>query len=107
METIFFWNLSKNVPSIITLKLPLSPPPFPNFKIISFAGILSEASPWHILLLSSIWERFTDEYKKEREEAKTRVGSVWIWGSLKSLQMVIAAMKLKDAYSLQVKLWPP
>ena len=28
-----------------------------------------------------------------------------LWGS-KSLQMVIAAMKLKDAYSLQGKLWP-
>ena len=27
------------------------------------------------------------------------------WGS-KSLQMVIAAMKLKDAYSLEGKLWP-
>ena len=29
-----------------------------------------------------------------------------IWGAPKSLQMVIAAMKLKDAYSLQGKLWP-
>ena len=28
------------------------------------------------------------------------------WGAPKSLQMVIAAMKLKDAYSLQGKLWP-
>ena len=28
------------------------------------------------------------------------------WGALKSLQMVIAAMKLKDACSLQGKLWP-
>ena len=27
-------------------------------------------------------------------------------GSKKSLQMVIAAMKLKDAYSLEGKLWP-
>ena len=27
-------------------------------------------------------------------------------GSLKSLQMVTAAMKLKDAYSLEGKLWP-
>ena len=27
------------------------------------------------------------------------------WAS-KSLQMVIAAMKLKDAYSLEEKLWP-
>ena len=31
----------------------------------------------------------------------------FIWGGApKSLQMVIAAMKLKDAYSLEGKLWP-
>ena len=29
-----------------------------------------------------------------------------IWGAPKSLQMVTAAMKLKDAYSLEGKLWP-
>ena len=28
----------------------------------------------------------------------------FIWGAPKSLQMVIAAMKLKDAYSLEEKL---
>ena len=28
------------------------------------------------------------------------------WGAPKSLQMVMAAMKLKDAYSLEGKLWP-
>ena len=28
------------------------------------------------------------------------------FGALKSLQIVIAAMKLKDAYSLEGKLWP-
>ena len=28
------------------------------------------------------------------------------WGALKSLQMVTAAMKLKDAYSLEENLWP-
>ena len=28
------------------------------------------------------------------------------WGAPKSLQMVIAAMKLNDAYSLEGKLWP-
>ena len=28
------------------------------------------------------------------------------WGASKSLQMVIAAMKLKDSYSLEGKLWP-
>ena len=30
----------------------------------------------------------------------------FIWGATKSLQMVTAAMKLKDAYSLEGKLWP-
>ena len=30
----------------------------------------------------------------------------FIWGAPKSQQMVIAAMKLKDAYSLEGKLWP-
>ena len=28
------------------------------------------------------------------------------WGAPKSLQMVIAGMKLKDVYSLEGKLWP-
>ena len=30
----------------------------------------------------------------------------FIFGAPKSLQMVIAAMKLKEAYSLEEKLWP-
>ena len=32
--------------------------------------------------------------------------SDFFWGPPKSLQMVTAAMKLKDAYSLEGKLWP-
>ena len=32
--------------------------------------------------------------------------SDFIWGAPKSLQMVTAAMKLKEAYSLEEKLWP-
>ena len=32
--------------------------------------------------------------------------SDFIWGAPKSLQMVTAAMKLKDACSLEEKLWP-
>ena len=31
---------------------------------------------------------------------------IYFWRAPKSLQMVIAAMKLKDAYSLEEKLWP-
>ena len=30
----------------------------------------------------------------------------FIWGAPKSLQMVTTAMKLKDAFSLEEKLWP-
>ena len=32
--------------------------------------------------------------------------SDFIWGAPKSLQMVTAALKLKDSYSLEEKLWP-
>ena len=32
--------------------------------------------------------------------------SDFIFGAPKSVQMVIAAIKLKDAYSLEEKLWP-
>ena len=32
--------------------------------------------------------------------------SDFFWGAPKSLQMVTAAMKLKDTYSLEGKLWP-
>ena len=32
--------------------------------------------------------------------------SDYFWGAPKSLQMVTAAMKLKDIYSLEEKLWP-
>ena len=34
------------------------------------------------------------------------IGADFIFGGPKSLQMVIAAMKLEDAYSLEGKLWP-
>ena len=37
------------------------------------------------------------------------MGKQWLtlcWGTPKSLKMVIAAMKLKDTYSLEGKLWP-
>ena len=35
-----------------------------------------------------------------------RVSDFIFWGAPKSLQMVTAAMKLKDTYSLEGKLWP-
>ena len=38
-----------------------------------------------------------------------KIGKQWLtlfWGAPKSLQMVIVAMKLKDTYSMEEKLWP-
>ena len=40
------------------------------------------------------------------ETAETVSDFIWGGGAPKSLQMVTAAMKLKDAYSLEGKLWP-
>ena len=39
-------------------------------------------------------------------ETVETVAAFFFWAP-KSLHMVIAAMKLKDAYSLEGKLWPP
>ena len=43
-------------------------------------------------------------WQVDGETVKTVAG--FISGAPKSLQMVTAAMKLKDAYSLEEKLWP-
>ena len=55
---------------------------------------------YHLLLLFkatfTLWEA-------DRETVETV--SDFIFGAPKSLQMVIAAMKLKDAYSFEGKLW--
>ena len=40
------------------------------------------------------------------EETVETVSDFIFWGAPKSLQMVTAAMKLKDTYSLEGKLWP-
>ena len=42
----------------------------------------------------------------EIDEETVETVSDFILGGSKSLQMVIAAMKLKDTYSLEEKLWP-
>ena len=39
-------------------------------------------------------------------EKQSKQWPTLFWGAPKSLQMVTAAMKLKDAYSLEEKLWP-
>ena len=46
------------------------------------------------------WEIMGKEWKQWKQ------WQTLFWGAPKSLQMVIAAMKLKDAYSSDGKLWP-
>ena len=52
----------------------------------------------------STWVIFGNIWKIDGETVETV--SDFIFGGSKSLQMVIAAMKLKDTYSLEGKLWP-
>ena len=60
------------------------------------------------------FSRFSDNYKvKLPDLAVKNTGHLYKqqmsdkqWMISKSLQMVIAAMKLQDAYSLEGKLWP-
>ena len=42
----------------------------------------------------------------QMDEKQGKKWQTLFWGPPKSLQMVIAAMKLKDVYSLGEKLWP-
>ena len=44
----------------------------------------------------TLWQKWGNSVNSDR----------LFWGVPKSLQMVITAMKLKDAYSLEGKLWP-
>ena len=48
---------------------------------------------------------FITPWQIDGETVETVSDFIFFWAP-KSLQMVIAAMKLKDAYSLEGKLWP-
>ena len=83
-------------------------------------------SRWNELPLTHIWWKWVESEKAglKLNIQKTKIkasGPITSWqtdgetmesdrldfgGAPKSLQMVTAAMKLKDAYSLEGKLWP-
>ena len=73
------WMKVKEESEKVSLKLNIQ-----KTKIMAFSPITS----WQI----------------DRETVETVTD--FIWGAPKSLQMVIATMKLKGAYSLEEKLWP-
>ena len=51
-------------------------------------------------------ETVTDFIFGARQGNSGNNGWLYFWGAPKSLQMVTAAMKFKDTYSLEEKLWP-
>ena len=55
---------------------------------------IQKTKSWH--LISSLHSKYMGEQWKQRQTL--------FWGAPKSLQMMIAAMKLKDAHSLEGKL---
>ena len=57
------------------------------------------------LKLNILWHPVPSLHGKSMER-QWKQWQTLFWGAPKSLQMVIAAMKLKDAYSLEEKLWP-
>jgi len=92
----FLSNLSMNQPQVYIYSFPFEPPSHlpPHPTPIGWYGAPvwvpwdKEQIPFGYLFY--IWETVSD----------------FIFGAPKSLQMVTAAMKLKDAYSLEGKLWP-
>ena len=51
------------------------------------------------------WHLVPSLHGKQMEK-QWKQWQILFWGAPKSLQMVITAMKLKDTYSLEGKLWP-
>ena len=62
------------------------------------------------LLMKVAWWKESEKVGLKLKIQKTKImasGPITLfWGAPKSLQMVIAAMKLKDTYSLEGKWWP-
>ena len=50
-----------------------------------------------------LWMHIPDDFLYVQISSFEDIGQIGLWSSR---QMVIAAMKLKDAYSLEEKLWP-
>ena len=48
----------------------------------------------------------TSSISSKKQESSRKISTFVLLTMLKSLQMVIAAMILKDTYSLEGKLWP-
>ena len=94
-----FWDPNKAntgafnvVPELISSSASVVLLLIPSNALITFSKLRS----WHLVPSPHV-----KQMGRQRKQWQTL-----FWGAPKSLQMVTAAMKLKDAYSLEDKLWP-
>ena len=69
------------------------------------AAIVFNTNAWGNAILHSLASGPITSWEIEGETLETVSDFIFL-GAPKSVQMVIAAMKLKNAYSLEGKLWP-
>ena len=69
------------------------------------AAIVFNTNAWGNAVLHSLASGPITSREIDGETVETVSDFIFL-GAPKSVQMVIAAMKLKDAYSLEGKLWP-
>ena len=87
---------------ILCCTLLLLPSIFPSIRVFSNESALRIRWPKY-------WSFSFNISPSNEHPGLTSFRMNWLtlfWGAPKSLQMVIAAMKLKDVYSLEGKLWP-
>ena len=94
-----------------------------NLKYAEDTILMAESEEELKILLMRVKEEWKSRLKAQHSENKDHgiwshcfMGNRWgnsgntvrlyFWGAPKSLQMVTAAMELKDTYSLEGKLWP-
>ena len=92
-----------------------------NLRYVDDTTVMAESEELNSLLMKVKEESGKVGLKLNIQKTKIRASStitswqrgnsgnsvrLYFGGAPKSLQMVIAAMKLKDAYSLEEKLWP-
>ena len=90
-----------NRPQVHICPLILNPPPtfLPTPSVWLSQNTSFECSALCIEFALVIYFTYGNRWGNSGKQCQTL-----FWGALKSLQMVIAAMKLKDAYSLEGKL---
>ena len=86
-----------------------------NLRYADYTTLMAESEKELKILLMKVKEK-SEKVGWKLNIQKTKImasGPITSWetltlffGAPKSLQMVIAAMKLKDTYSLEEKLWP-